>query len=259
LTYGKFCLNPEATVYQAELIAIEMAAERIVDLKLTGRISIHTDSLSSIQSLKANHLSSIQATRTKKALDAAGKNKKTKLKVYWIKAHVGHVHNERADELAKEATQAGVPHSVEASRKLLRSKYKEHYNNIWKARWFSNQDKCKRTRIWFPWTDPKTSKILLSKTREQLSQCIQWFTGFCNLMRHRHKKNKVILDTCRLCRDDIETPEHITYQCPSLALRRLEHFGTLQGTTPWTVHKLQKFLACETIQKLLQDETNYRM
>jgi ribonuclease HI len=259
ITYGQFKLNQEATVFQAELVALEMAAERIADLKLKGRINIHTDSMSALQALKADHLTSMQAIRTKKALDKAGKPRKVRLKIFWIKAHVGIEFNERADQLAKEATQAGIPHVVEHSRKHLKTRYREHYNAVWKDIWFSSQDRCKRTRVWFPWTSPKTTKILLSKTRDQLSLCVQWFTGFCNLMRHRHKKNRVILDTCRLCRDDVETPEHLTFHCPSLISTRLQHFDTRVGPFVWTVDKLLRFINTNNVRTLLEDTTNYRM
>jgi hypothetical protein len=56
ITYGQFSLNPEATVFQSELVALEMAAKRITELKLSGRVNIHSDSLSSLQALKADRV-----------------------------------------------------------------------------------------------------------------------------------------------------------------------------------------------------------
>jgi ribonuclease HI len=259
LTYGQFKLNQDATVYQAELIAIEMAALRLQEMNIGGRIHFHTDSLSSLQTLKMDTLTSIQAIRTAKALRETSRPRRVKLKLYWVKAHVGIRFNERADALAKDAIGAGIPHQVETSRKTLKMAYRQYTHEAWGQRWASKPNDYKRTRVWFPKIDPKTSQTLMTRNRSLLSKCIQWITGFCNLMRHRHKKNMVISDLCRLCGEDMETPEHLSFHCPRLVQARTDCFLTHEGQTDWNIYKLEKFLKQDIITDLLTDQTNYRM
>jgi ribonuclease HI len=259
ITYGQIKLNDEATVYQAELMAIEVAAERLADLGIKGRINFHSDSLSALQTLKQDHITSKQAMRTVQALNNLGKSKQTRIKLFWVKAHVGVKINERADELAKDAISNGIPQHVERSRAFLRNKYRNAMHAKWETQWASKPNDYKRTRVWFPCRNPTASKVLLKQSREQLSSLIQWITGFCNLMRHRHKKNKVIMDLCRLCKEEPETPEHLSYECPRLVQLRTECFKTHIDRAPWSVSSLLKFINNPTIKTLMTDETNYRM
>jgi ribonuclease HI len=259
LTYGQFKLHDDATVYQAELVALEMAAKRLIELETTGHIHIHTDSLSSLQTLKADHLISRQAIRTKRALTDLARPRSVKVKLYWVKAHVGITFNERADELAKGAIEQGIPQYCEHSRKTLRGKYTTNIRRRWQTKWDSTPTNYKRTRLWFPKINAKVSQELLCKSRGHLSSCVQWITGFCNLMRHRHKKNANLSDKCRLCGDEMETPEHLTFYCPRLNNLRASTIQTHSGmpTEGWKVDKLVKFITHPSIVDLLTDETLY--
>jgi hypothetical protein len=236
-----------------------MAAKRIQELNLQGLIHIHTDSLSSLQTLKSDTLTSIQAIRTAKALREASRPRRVKLKLYWVKAHIGIQFNERADELAKKSMEAGIPHKVETSRRTLKMSYKQFSYETWSQRWAAKPNDYKRTRVWFPKIDPKTSQTLMTRNRSLLSTCVQWITGFCNLMRHRHKKNMIISDQCRLCNEDMETPEHLSFNCPRLVQARTNCFLTHDGQTEWNIYRLEKFLKQDIIGTLLTDNTNYRM
>ena len=97
-----------------------------------------------------------------------------------------------------------------------------------------------------------------NKSRERLGTAVQWITGFCNLMRHRHKKNPELSDKCRLCKTQAETPEHISFHCPRLIPWRTDSFKTY-CTTPesWSVPELVRFLRTAPIADLLVDETEY--
>jgi ribonuclease HI len=259
LTYGQFKLHKDATVYQAELIALEMAAKRLAELNLTGTIHIHTDSLSSLQTLKADHLTSIQSIRTKRALTELARQRRTKVKLYWVKAHVGVEFNERADVLAKGAISQGIPRACEHSRSGLKRQYAKDTIRKWQNKWASTPQDYKRTRLWFPKINAKVSQELLCKSRGHLSTCIQWITGFCNLMRHRHKKNANLSDRCRLCNDGMETPEHLTFHCPRLTNLRTTTMNTFSGmpNEGWKTSWLIKFVTHQLVNDLLTDETPY--
>ena len=90
-----FSLDGHATVYQAELTAIELATRKVYDMGIRGKITLHTDSLSSIQALKARDISSEQCWETLQMINKLAN--KAKLTIYWVNAHVCHEFIERAD------------------------------------------------------------------------------------------------------------------------------------------------------------------
>ncbi|GBO43806.1 hypothetical protein AVEN_183690-1 [Araneus ventricosus] len=60
-----------------------------------------------------------------------------RIKVSWVKAHAGNIGNERADQLAKDATQHGQPYSHTKLPKshikgLLRKRMLEEWQTSWK-------------------------------------------------------------------------------------------------------------------------------
>jgi ribonuclease HI len=255
ITYGLHKLNDECSVYQAELVAIEKAAIRLGELGIKGSINIHTDNQAAIKAMKAGTLISKQAIRTKQALEQLS-DRATKLRVFWVKAHVGTRFNERADELAKRATTAGIPGDVNVGRNTLKERYKANTDKEWAKEWAATSAKYKRTRVWFEKLNKAKTNELMKLGRLQLSTCVQWITGFCNLKRHRHKKNQQETDTCRLCEGEAETPEHLSFYCPRLINLRTNCFNIHEGRTKWNVKQLLRFVNKPCIQTLMQDE-NY--
>ena len=119
-------------------------------------------------------------------------------------------------------------------------------------------NKYKRSRVWFPEPDPKRSAKLLKFERMKLGRCVQWFTAFCNLMRHRHKKHDWIDPRCRLCGFHEETPEHLSFYCPRLNNQRTEYFRTYEGKPEdWQPNEVFSFTMIPTINEMLNDEQNY--
>ncbi|GBM55868.1 hypothetical protein AVEN_2566-1 [Araneus ventricosus] len=60
-----------------------------------------------------------------------------RIKISWVKAHAGNIGNERADQLAKDATQHGQPYSHTRLPKpymkgLLRKRMLEEWQTSWK-------------------------------------------------------------------------------------------------------------------------------
>ena len=103
---GKQRLPDEATVFQAELMAIKMAMFDLAGyLENNDRyIKLFSDSRSAIQALNSNTVSSQLVRDTVNAINLVG-GKVNRLEISWIKAHVGHLGNERADQLAREAAE----------------------------------------------------------------------------------------------------------------------------------------------------------
>ena len=101
---GSRRIQDEATVFQAEIMAIKMAMEALgSNLQPQDRyIKIFSDSQAAIRALNSSTVTSQLVKDTVYELNKIGANV-DRLEIAWIKAHVGHPGNERADELAREA------------------------------------------------------------------------------------------------------------------------------------------------------------
>ena len=85
---GHFYLGTNATVFQAEVIAIQKASTWLHSQNFTNTvITIHSDSQASLAALDKVTINSETVLKCTEALNDLGKNNKLNLK--WIKAHVG--------------------------------------------------------------------------------------------------------------------------------------------------------------------------
>ena len=157
---GSRRLPNENTVFQAELMAIKLAMEDLEPI-LTEQdryLKIFSDSQAAIQGLNSNSITSQLVKDTITSLSAIG-NRVHKLEIIWIKAHVGHPGNERADQLARDATQLENIHSTEIltpyshfKKQLLDTTYA-----LWKDEW-STQQTCRLSKNFLPYTSKHKSK-----------------------------------------------------------------------------------------------------
>ena len=99
---GSKRLPNECTVSQAEIMAIKMAMVELVanPSEDDSYIKIFSDSRAAIQALNNSTVSSQIVKDTISALNLVGA-KASRLEVSWIRAHVGHLGKERADQLAR--------------------------------------------------------------------------------------------------------------------------------------------------------------
>ncbi|GIY38720.1 RNase H domain-containing protein [Caerostris darwini] len=92
-------LSDNATVYSAKLLAIKRATEYAI-LNGLSNINIISDSRSVLLAMENVNNIDAEIRGTKNMI----KEHPGKITLHWVKAHVGHIGNERADELAKAAT-----------------------------------------------------------------------------------------------------------------------------------------------------------
>lgn len=134
-----FKLNGSNTAYQAETLAIKAALANALSLTHPTSVAIVSDSQSALVAIgqpRSTDREIIDAQRAITRLEAKG----TTVSLYWVKAHVGVLMNEKADEAAKRAAVEGkntlVPiplsavkrkHAIAANEEYERDYVKDKY------------------------------------------------------------------------------------------------------------------------------------
>ena len=167
-----------------------------------------------------------------------------KITLKWIKAHAGHLGNEKADQAAKLGASEGAlapPDVPQQPLNALRTNVELQLDKEWNRRWKDRED-CRQTKQWFPTSNMAKSYSLLRLDRSMYSKVVQLITGHNHMKRHSSLVNKDEDSVCRLCMEDEETSFHIVAECPALAWRRNMSFGTFEvseaGTLDWTPTKI---------------------
>ena len=175
---GSRRLPDETTVFQAELMAIQMA---MIDLAGTinegdNYVKIFSDSRAAIQALNASTVTSQLVKSTIAALNLVG-SKVSRLEISWIKAHVGHIGNERADKLARDSINLEYNvHGILPPYSHFKSEVWEVTYRLWKYEWTSNNT-CRLSKNFLPYPDKNKSKEILKLSRSQMRRLLELITG----------------------------------------------------------------------------------
>ena len=129
-------LNPEATVFQAEVEAIRVAADYLKQTKGNGEIiKIFSDSRAALLALATPFVESKVVHKTVKALKEA-REAGYVISLHWVRAHIDTEGNECADHLAKTgALHSTKIHKLPISNCVVKAKIKEMTDTKWKQRW----------------------------------------------------------------------------------------------------------------------------
>ena len=205
-------LGPGATVFQAEVYAIRMAAEKLKDINCKN-ITFYSDSQSALQMLNGFFFNSLSGQACSNALNELGAGCEVTLR--WVKAHIGHARNEEADQLAKAGTEEPLPgdHDLPLSKAFFRAELKGGLQQMWDERWdsYKNTNLYRQTRQFLPKFYEKISKDVCKLSRDKLSHVIQAITGHGYLHYHQFKLNRVDSPNCRWCEEEDETAWHIIH------------------------------------------------
>ncbi|GBM65694.1 hypothetical protein AVEN_87117-1 [Araneus ventricosus] len=125
-------LNDNNTVFQAELTALHEAVIYASHLPNHNTSKIHVDNRASIMESSNSKSTNETARKIFKILLS-----NPRIKVSWVKVHAGNIGIERADQLAKDATQHGQPYSHTKLPKphikgLLRKRMLREWQTSWK-------------------------------------------------------------------------------------------------------------------------------
>eukprot|EP00116_Pleurobrachia_bachei_P001378 sb/3461640/ len=237
LAKDSYNLPDTATVFQAEVIAITEAANKMIEEGLKQEeINIWVDSQAAIKALTKT------ITRHKTVKDCIEKlnnlAQENSVIVRWIKAHTGYQGNEKADELAKtgtkEGTQRSCPIPLSYITKILKQKAMantielfEEKGGKYTKRLYADKDKSiigveNQYQIYkYKKQDPDTVKILQRVNRSIITQII---TGHAPTNHYLHKIGKSSTKNCRLCEEEVETVDHIITRCPAMQMTRHTQF-----------------------------------
>ena len=217
-----------SSVFQAEVLAITLAAERlasyVTQYPVTESVTIYSDSQAAIKAVSALRSRSHMVEQCVDALNSLGNL--TDVKVQWVKAHVGTTGNETADFLAKEGAmlkcsgpEPYLPIPYSACKSAVYGWIKEDSKKKW-----ANLSSCKQTKELF--RQPLNNKgclKLLALDRSKLRLTLQILTGHGNFGSHNKTIGKWVDDTCKRCGLEPETRRHIVEECPCYLRARISN------------------------------------
>lgn len=220
---GKF-----ATVFQAEIFAIEMCATRLVERQVAHKsINIFCDSQGALKALGSNRCKSKLVWNCQQTLTYLGRSNRVNL--VWIPGHSGIPGNERADSLAKKGAadnftgpEPVLGISLNMAKNTIQGWMEQRVLQYWRdcpgmthAKAFINGPSKKRTRQW------------LELGRNSLKTLTALYTGHCHLRYHLSRMNLMDNSECRLCMEEDETAKHVLCACPAGARIRFCIFGKI--------------------------------
>ena len=253
----------DATVYQAELLGIKLAAEYVGSLDVQHkRITFCIDNQAAIKALKGASTTQLSVWQTWAALSYLIGNNNT-VKLTWVKAHVGTKYNEYADSAAKAATNRENGTIAPLSLASVNSRLDDMTIAIWNKQWESYGE-ARQAKTFIEGVNSRRANSLLTYPKKLLGQAVRFITGHVFMKRH----NKVLehgtrnLPTediaCTLCGTEEETPTHLFLRCPRLTKIRAEVTGryVIDDDTfhQYKVREMMIFMSDSRIRALEGDE-----
>lgn len=128
-------LNSNNSVFQAEQLAL-LKAWTWAYKNTEETINIYSDSASTLQSMAQFQTEDEQSQKLK--IKIARSSRPTMIS--WVRSHIGTAGNERADALAKQATETGTPIMLKWPRSKLKALLSEELLNEWQQSWMASTD-----------------------------------------------------------------------------------------------------------------------
>jgi ribonuclease HI len=210
------------TVFQAEIYAIQTCVSHCLKRKYQhAKIFIVSDSKASLLALEAKTFTSRLVWECMQTLNMLAVINKVTL--MWVPGHSGIEGNEAADQLAKEG--GAIPFVGPEPFCAFPRSHQMAAIRLW-------EDSRKRAS-WEKMAGQRQAKAFLTHSKTYTDKVLQLskpdlctltgiLTGHCPVKYHLKNLRKVPEDTCRFCKEESETSEHLLCKCPALSKGRLD-------------------------------------
>ena len=220
-----FPLGYKASVYQAELYAIEICVRKCLEIETTNKnIFIYSDSQAVLKSLLKYKVGSKLLWNCMCLLNELSRDNKVQL--VWVPGHSNISGNEKADELARKGSDTkfigpepffGFSISeVKIGRTWLNDKLEDYWTHV---------PKLRHSKLFIKGFDIKFSKEFLALSKKQARILTMFLTGHGVFNKHLKRLGLVQDERCRKCGDIYETAEHLLCECVALTRTRNRIFG----------------------------------
>ncbi|XP_046978117.1 uncharacterized protein LOC124543839 [Vanessa cardui] len=233
-----FSLDPSCTVFQSELYALHRAVINAMH-STEPNINIFSDSRSSLELLCSTRLTHPLVKSTKECI-AEILSRERGVRLFWLRAHVGIMGNERADQLAKEGAlkNTATPDYAEIPLSYVRNKIREESIARWQDR-YDTASQGAVTRTFLP--NVRQAYSLVRGTKLNQTH-IQILTGHGGFGEYLHRFGLKDSPGCECDPDISESIWHILLDCPRFQTAR----HNFENTVSRNISK-------ETVAELLQD------
>ena len=176
------------------------------------------------------------------------------LEICWIKAHTGHIGNEKADEIANKTVTYNIIYTgVDPPGSYAKSKLMEAIYAIWTKEW-TEHPLCRQSKNFLQTPDKNKKNEVLKLGRCRLRRLIEIITGHNNL---NYLQSKIYpndeSELCRFCEEEDETFEHLLNECPCFLMDRRDIIfnNPIINTLEWKPDTLLKFANIPAINEAL--------
>lgn len=211
-----FRLTDDLSIFAAELTAIKTAAELFYTKNIHSKLTICTDSLSSLLSIK-NRKSATNPCLLQETLNSIYKTN-TPTTITWVPSHIGIHGNESADKLALLAT---TKPSID-----IQIPYETHYikqiaNKIIKKKWIESWQPTPKLAHYHSINPTMQHPQFKSSSRKEQRITFRLRAGYSLLNHNLFIMSKHPTGLCSTCHKE-ETVTHFLTECQTPLVRKLK-------------------------------------
>ena len=225
---NKYSVPKEYTIFSAEAYALLMSLEYI-EVQQYANVIICTDSLSLCEAIKKKKENSSSIIHLILHTNERLFKKGVRIKIIWIPAHAGITGNEKADQLAKDASNESCSSNIEITSSDLIRMNKEKMWEEWQNTWYEGVilESTQLTKIVIkvkkvPWF----KSVTVNNKRGFVSTMIRLRSGHGIFPKHLQRIGVRNDDLCDYC-DSVGTLQHIICECKNFDVERSQLINAL--------------------------------
>ncbi|XP_076248124.1 uncharacterized protein LOC143187807 [Calliopsis andreniformis] len=225
---GIIQLGRLATVFQAEVLAIQACAEMLIERDIRNRkIAICSDSQAALKTLCKQAHKSISVMECKIKLNELAE-KVNRITLIWVPGHEGIKGNEMADKLANQGSDEvpiGMEPYLPMSVLTIKTAIKQWTLEERKRKW-QETERCREAKEMLG-EEPryKYAKNLVAMDRGKCRLLSRLLTGHAQLKLHLARMKQQEDRMCSFCEEEEESSAHVICKCPRLMNARKKYLG----------------------------------